>query len=161
MATAKKAPARKAAAKKAPAKKSPAKKAAAKKAPAKKAAAKKAAAKKAPAKKAAAKKAPAKKAGPASRAPDIGFLTPTSALATIAGKRPQLAASAHGAVWDYARQNGLVAAMSPRRIVLDSVLAKLFRGPRDPDDPRKGDDPGPSIVSWHAMKLAVRKNFKP
>ena len=57
MATAKKAPAKKAAGKKSAAKKAPAKKAAAKKAPAKKAAAKKA-----PAKKAAAKKAPAKKA---------------------------------------------------------------------------------------------------
>lgn len=56
MATAKKAPARKAAAKKAPAKKAAAKKAPAKKAAAKKAPAKKAAAKKAPAKKTVAKK---------------------------------------------------------------------------------------------------------
>ena len=135
MATAKKAPAKKAAApaKKAaaaPAKKAaaPAKKAAA---PAKKAAApaKKAAA---PAKKAAppAKEAAAKKAAPAKkRTPNAAFmkaLTPSAALAAIVGDKALPRTEITKKVWEYIKKNKLQDAVQKRVIVADAKLKEIF-----------------------------------
>lgn len=138
MATAKKAPAKKApAAKKAaPAKKAttakkaaPAKKAAApaKKAPAAKKAApaKKAAApaKKAPAKKAAAK-APAKK-----RTPNAAFmkpLTPDAALAAVVGNTPMPRTEIVSKLWAYIKKNKLQDAQNKRMVNGDAKLKELF-----------------------------------
>jgi len=136
MATAKKAPAKKAAA---PAKKAaaaPAKKAAA---PAKKAAAsaKKAAApaKKAaaPAKKAAApaKKAAAKKAAPAKkRTPNAAFMkamTPSAALAAIVGANPLPRTEVTKKVWEYIKKNKLQDAVNKRIIKADAKLKEIFK----------------------------------
>jgi upstream activation factor subunit UAF30 len=136
MATAKKAPAKKAAApaKKAaaaPAKKAaaPAKKAAA---PAKKAAApaKKAAA---PAKKAAApaKKAAAKKAAPAKkRTPNAAFMkamTPSAALAAIVGASPLPRTEVTKKVWEYIKKNKLQDAVNKRIIKADAKLKEIFK----------------------------------
>ncbi len=136
MATAKKAPAKKAAApaKKAaaaPAKKAaaPAKKAAA---PAKKAAApaKKAAA---PAKKAAApaKKAAAKKAAPAKkRTPNAAFMkamTPSAALAAIVGANPLPRTEVTKKVWEYIKKNKLQDAANKRMINADAKLKEIFK----------------------------------
>jgi chromatin remodeling complex protein RSC6 len=115
MATAKKAPAKKAAAKKAPAKK-----AAAKKAPAKKAAAKKA-----PVKKAAVKKAPAKK-----RTPNAAFMkamTPSDALASIIGKGPYPRTEVTKRVWDYIKKNNLQDEVNKRMINADAKLKEIFK----------------------------------
>jgi upstream activation factor subunit UAF30 len=120
MATAKKAPAKKAAAKKAPAKK-----AAAKKAPAKKAAAKKAPAKKAPAKKAAAKKAPAKK-----RTPNAAFMkamTPSAALAAVIGDKPLPRTEVTKKVWDYIKSNKLQDQAKKTMINADAKLKEIFK----------------------------------
>jgi upstream activation factor subunit UAF30 len=132
MATAKKAPAKKAAAKKAPAKKAavkkaPAKKAAVKKAPAKKAAApaKKAAAKKAPAKKAAKPKAPAKK-----RTPNAAFMKPmtaSAALAAIIGDKPMPRTEVTKKVWEYIKKNKLQDAVNRRMINADAKLKEIFK----------------------------------
>jgi chromatin remodeling complex protein RSC6 len=114
MATAKKAPAKKAAAKKAPAKK------AAKKAAPKAAAAKKAA----PAKKATAKKAPAKK-----RTPNAAFmraLTPDAALAAIVGDKPLPRTEVTKKVWDYIKKNKLQDAVNKRMINADAKLREVF-----------------------------------
>ena len=116
MATAKKAPAKKAAAKKAPAKKAPAKKAAA---------AKKVAAKKAPAKKVAAKKAPAKK-----RTPNAAFMkamTPSEALAAIIGKGPFPRTEVTKRVWDYIKKNKLQDEVNKRMINADARLKEIFK----------------------------------
>ncbi|HMM84628.1 MAG: SWIB/MDM2 domain-containing protein [Gammaproteobacteria bacterium] len=116
MATAKKAPAKKAAAKKAPAKKAPAKKAAA---------AKKVAAKKAPAKKVAAKKAPAKK-----RTPNAAFMkamTPSEALAAIIGKGPFPRTEVTKRVWDYIKKNKLQDEVNKRMINADAKLKEIFK----------------------------------
>ena len=116
MATAKKAPAKKAAAKKAPAKK-----AAAKKAPAKKAAAKKAA----PVKKAAAKKAPAKK-----RTPNAAFMkamTPSAALAAIIGAKPVPRTEVTKKVWEYIKANKLQDAAKKTMINADAKLKEIFK----------------------------------
>lgn len=134
MATAKKAPAKKAApAKKsaAPAKKAaaPAKKAAA---PAKKAAApaKKAAA---PAKKAAApaKKAAAKKAAPAKkRTPNAAFMkamTPSAALAAIVGSNPLPRTEVTKQVWAYIKKHKLQDAVNKRMINADTKLKEIFK----------------------------------
>lgn len=134
MATAKKAPAKKAApAKKsaAPAKKAaaPAKKAAA---PAKKAAApaKKAAA---PAKKAAApaKKAAAKKAAPAKkRTPNAAFMkamTPSAALAAIVGSNPLPRTEVTKQVWAYIKKHKLQDAVNKRMINADAKLKEIFK----------------------------------
>lgn len=129
MATAKKAPAKKAAA---PAKKAaaaPAKKAAA---PAKKAAApaKKAAA---PAKKAAApaKKAAAKKAAPAKkRTPNAAFMkamTPSAALAAIVGANPLPRTEVTKKVWEYIKKNKLQDAVNKRIIKADAKLKEIFK----------------------------------
>jgi SWIB-domain-containing proteins implicated in chromatin remodeling len=117
MATAKKAPAKKAAAKKAPAKKAAAKKAAPKAAAAKKAA---------PAKKAAAKKtAPAKK-----RTPNAAFmkaLTPSAALAAIVGDKPLPRTEVTKRIWDYIKKNKLQDAMNRRMINADAKLREIFK----------------------------------
>ena len=113
------------------AKKAPAKKAAAKKAPAKKPAAKKAVAKKAPAKKAAAKKAPAKKAAPAKkRTPNAAFMkamTPSSALAAIIGDRPLPRTEVTKKVWDYIKKNKLQDSVNRRMINADAKLKEIFK----------------------------------
>ena len=140
MATAKKAPAKKAPAKKAaPAKKVAAKKAApAKKvAPAKKAApAKKVAAKKAapakkvaakkvaPAKKVAAKKAPAKK-----RTPNAAFMKPLTlspALAAVVGDKPLPRTEIVSKLWVYIKAKGLQDKVNKRMINADDKLKAVF-----------------------------------
>lgn len=133
MATAKKAPARKAPAKKAaPAKKvaakkaAPAKKVAAKKAaPAKKVAAKKAApAKKAAAKKPAAKKAPAKK-----RTPNAAFMKPLSlsaALAAVVGDKPLPRTEIVKKLWIYIKAKDLQDKINKRMINADEKLRAIF-----------------------------------
>ena len=128
MATAKKAPAKKAPAKKAaPAKKvaakkaAPAKKVAAKKAaPAKKVAAKKAA----PAKKPAAKKAPAKK-----RTPNAAFmkaLTLSPALAAVLGDKPLPRTEIVSKLWVYIKANKLQDSTNKRMINADAKLKAVF-----------------------------------
>ncbi|MBI2728329.1 MAG: SWIB/MDM2 domain-containing protein [Polaromonas sp.] len=133
MATAKKAPAKKAPAKKAaPAKKvaakkaAPAKKVAAKKAaPAKKVAAKKAApAKKVAAKKPAAKKAPAKK-----RTPNAAFmkaLTLSPALAAVVGDKPLPRTEIVSKLWTYIKSKGLQDKINKRMINADDKLKAVF-----------------------------------
>ena len=128
MATAKKAPAKKAPAKKAaPAKKvaakkaAPAKKVAAKKAaPAKKVAAKKAA----PAKKPAAKKAPAKK-----RTPNAAFmkaLTLSKELAAVLGDKPLPRTEIVSKLWVYIKANKLQDSINKRMINADAKLKAVF-----------------------------------
>ncbi len=128
MATAKKAPAKKAPAKKAaPAKKvaakkaAPAKKVAAKKAaPAKKVVAKKAA----PAKKPAAKKAPAKK-----RTPNAAFmkaLTLSPALAAVLGDKPLPRTEIVSKLWVYIKANKLQDQINKRMINADAKLKAVF-----------------------------------
>ena len=133
MATAKKAPAKKAPAKKAaPAKKvaatkaAPAKKVAAKAAPAKKVAAKKAAPAKtaAPAKKAAAKKVPAKK-----RTPNAAFmkaLTLSPALAAVVGDKPLPRTEIVSKLWVYIKAKGLQDKVNKRMINADEKLRAVF-----------------------------------
>ena len=133
MATAKKAPAKKAPAKKAaPAKKvaakkaAPAKKVAAKKAaPAKKVAAKKAApAKKVAAKKPAAKKAPAKK-----RTPNAAFmkaLTLSKELAAVLGDKPLPRTEIVSKLWVYIKANKLQDQINKRMINADAKLKAVF-----------------------------------
>ncbi len=121
MATAKKAPAKKAAApakKAAPATKAaaPAKKVAAKAAPAKKAAA--------PAKKAAATKAPAKK-----RTVNAAFmkaLTPSAALAAVVGAAALPRTEVVSKLWAYIKKNGLQDATNKRNINADAKLKEIF-----------------------------------
>ncbi len=136
MATAKKAPAKKAPAKKAaPAKKvaakkvaAPAKKVAAKAAaPAKKVAAKKAA----PAKKVAAKKpAAAKKAAPAKkRTPNAAFmkaLTLSPALAAVLGDKPLARTEIVSKLWVYIKAKGLQDKINKRMINADEKLRAVF-----------------------------------
>jgi upstream activation factor subunit UAF30 len=117
MATAKKAPARKAA----PAKKAPAKKVATKKAPAKKAAPAK---KVAPAKKPAVKKAPAKK-----RTVNAAFmkaLTPSAALAAIVGASPLPRTEVVKKMWVYIKANKLQDAVNKRMINANAKLMEVF-----------------------------------
>ncbi len=131
MATAKKAPAKKAPAKKAaPAKKvavkaAPAKKAAAKKAaPAKKVAAKKAAPAKKAAAKPAAKKAPAKK-----RTPNAAFmkaLTLSPALAAVLGDKPLPRTEIVSKLWVYIKANKLQDSINKRMINADVKLKAVF-----------------------------------
>ena len=125
MATAKKAPAKKAAA---PAKKAaPATKAAA---PAKKVAVKAAApAKKAaaPAKKAA---APAKKAPAKKRTVNAAFmkaLTPSAALAAIVGSAPLPRTEVTKKIWDYIKKNKLQDSVNRRMINADAKLKEIFK----------------------------------
>ena len=129
MATAKKAPAKKAPAKKA----APAKTVAAKKAaPAKKVAAKKAApakkvvaAKKAPA----AKKVAAKKAPAAKRTPNPAFmkaLTLSPALAAVLGNKPLPRTEIVKQLWDYIKANKLQDSINKRMINADAKLKAVF-----------------------------------
>ncbi|MGH8846262.1 MAG: SWIB/MDM2 domain-containing protein [Polaromonas sp.] len=133
MATAKKAPAKKAPAKKA----APAKKVAAKKAaPAKKVAAKKAApakpvaAKKAaPAKKVAAKKPAAKKAPAKKRTPNAAFmkaLTLSPALAAVVGDKPLPRTEIVSKLWVYIKSKGLQDKINKRMINADEKLKAVF-----------------------------------
>ena len=122
MATAKKAPAKKAPAKKA----APAKKVAAKKAaPAKKVAAKKAApAKKVAAKAPAAKKVPAKK-----RTPNAAFmkaLTLSPALAAVVGDKPLPRTEIVSKLWIYIKAKGLQDKVNKRMINADEKLRAVF-----------------------------------
>jgi len=131
MATAKKAPAKKAPAKKAaPAKKvavkaAPAKKVAAKKAaPAKKVAAKKAAPAKKAAAKPAAKKAPAKK-----RTPNAAFmkaLTLSPALAAVLGDKPLPRTEIVSKLWVYIKAHKLQDSINKRMINADAKLKAVF-----------------------------------
>jgi chromatin remodeling complex protein RSC6 len=106
------------------AKKAPAKKAATKKAPAKKAATKKAAR---PATKAAAsaKKAPAKK-----RSPNAAFMkamTPSAALAAIIGDRALPRTEVTKKVWEYIKKNGLQDKAKRTMINADEKLREIFK----------------------------------
>ncbi|MDO9360111.1 MAG: SWIB/MDM2 domain-containing protein [Polaromonas sp.] len=116
MATAKKAPAKKAPAKKA----APAKKVAAKKA----APAKKVAAKKAPAKKVAAKKAPAKK-----RTPNAAFmkaLTLSPALSAVVGAAALPRTEIVRKLWIYIKAKGLQDKINKRMVNADEKLRAVF-----------------------------------
>ncbi|MES2510519.1 MAG: SWIB/MDM2 domain-containing protein [Pseudomonadota bacterium] len=130
MATAKKAPAKKAAAKKAaPAKKVAAKKAPAKKVAAKKAPAKKVVAKKAPAKKVAAKKPAAKKAPAKKRTPNAAFmkaLTLSPALAAVVGDKPLPRTEIVSKLWTYIKSKGLQDKVNKRMINADEKLKAVF-----------------------------------
>ena len=145
MATAKKAPAKKAAAKTAPAKKAapakkvvakkaaPAKKVVAKKAaPAKKVVAKKAApAKKVVAKKVVAKKVVAKKAPAKKRAPNPAFmkpLKPSAALAAVVGSTPLPRTEVVSKIWVYIKKHGLQDQANKRMINADAKLKEVFAG---------------------------------
>ena len=128
MATAKKAPAKKAPAKKA----APAKKVAAKKAaPAKTAAAKKAApAKKVAAKKAAPAKAPAAKKAPAKkRTPNAAFmkaLTLSKELAAVLGDKPLPRTEIVSKLWVYIKAHKLQDSINKRMINADAKLKAVF-----------------------------------
>ncbi|OGB07213.1 MAG: hypothetical protein A3E79_04675 [Burkholderiales bacterium RIFCSPHIGHO2_12_FULL_61_11] len=127
MATAKKAPAKKAPAKKA----APAKKVAAKKvAPAKKVAAKKAA----PAKKAAATKPAAKKAIPAKkRTPNAAFMKPLTlspALSAVVGDKPLPRTEIVSKLWVYIKAKGLQDKTNKRMINADEKLRAVFGKPQ-------------------------------
>ena len=105
------------------AKKAPAKKAAVKKAPAKKAA---------PAKKVVAKKAaPAKKTAPAKkRTPNAAFMkpmTPSAALAAIIGAAPLPRTEVTRKIWDYIKKNKLQDAANRRMINADAKLKEIFK----------------------------------
>ena len=105
------------------AKKAPAKKAVAKKAPAAK---KVAATTAAPAKKAAAKKtAPAKK-----RTPNAAFMkamTPSAALAAIIGPKPVPRTEVTKKVWEYIKKNGLQDQAKRTMINADAKLKEIFQ----------------------------------
>ena len=113
------------------AKKAPAKKAAAKKAPAKKKTAAKPPVKKAPAKKAPAKKAAAKKAAPAKkRTPNAAFMkpmTPSAALAAIIGAQAMPRTEVTKKVWEYIKKNKLQDAVNRRMINADAKLKEIFK----------------------------------
>ena len=108
------------------AKKAPAKKAAAKKAPAKKKTAAKPPVKKAPA-----KKAPAKKAAPAKkRTPNAAFMkpmTPSAALAAIIGAQAMPRTEVTKKVWEYIKKNKLQDAVNRRMINADAKLKEIFK----------------------------------
>ena len=132
MATAKKAPAKKAA----PAKKTAAKKAA----PAKKAASAKSAA---PAKKAAAKKAPAKK-----RTPSAAFMkamTPSPALAAVIGDKPLPRTEVTKKVWEYIKKNNLQDKEKRTMINADAKLKAVV---------------GVSPISMFGMTKEISKHLK-
>ena len=105
----------------------------AKKAPAKKAVAKKAApAKKAAAKPAAsAKKAVAKKAAPAKkRTPNAAFMkamTPSAALAAIIGDRPVPRTEVTKKIWEYIKKNSLQDQAKRTMINADTKLKEIFK----------------------------------
>ena len=97
----------------------------AKKAPAKKAPAKKAAAKKAPAKKAAVTKVAAKKAPAKKRTPNAAFMkamTPSAALAAIIGDKAMPRTEVTKKVWEYIKKNGLQDKVKRTMINADAKL---------------------------------------
>lgn len=101
---------------------------------AKKAPAKKAVAKKAPAKKAAIKKAPAKKAAvkkvAAKRTPNAAFMkamTPSPALAAIIGDKPLPRTEVTKKVWEYIKKHKLQDAVNKRNINADDKLKVIFK----------------------------------
>src|SRR6201747_2630342 len=99
---------------------------------AKKAPAKKAAAEKAPAKKAApAKKVAAKKAAPAKkRTPNAAFMkamTPSPALAAIIGSKPVPRTEVTKKVWEYIKANKLQDAAKRTMINADAKLKEIFK----------------------------------
>ncbi len=103
------------------AKKAPAKKAA----PAKKPAAKKAA----PAKKVVAKKAPAKKAPAKKRTPNAAFMkamTPSAALAAVIGATPVPRTEVVSKLWIYIKKHGLQDSVNQRNINADEKLKAVF-----------------------------------
>ena len=103
------------------AKKAPAKKAA----PAKKPAAKKAA----PAKKVVAKKAPAKKAPAKKRTPNAAFMkamTPSAALAAVIGATPVPRTEVVSKLWVYIKKHGLQDSVNKRNINADEKLKAVF-----------------------------------
>ena len=106
------------------AKKAPAKKAAAK-APAKKATAT------APAKKAASPKAPSKAAAPAKkRTPNAAFMkamTPSAALAAIIGDKPMPRTEVTKQVWVYIKKHGLQDSAKKTMINADAKLKDIFK----------------------------------
>ncbi len=111
------------------AKKAPAKKAAKKAAPAKKAPAKKVVAKKAPAKKVVAKKAPAKKAPAKKRTPNAAFmkpLTPSAALAAVIGNTPSPRTEVVSKLWTYIKKHNLQDKVNKRNINADDKLKAVF-----------------------------------
>ncbi len=108
------------------AKKAPAKKAVAKKAPAKKVVAKKAPAKPV-AKKAA---APAKKPAAKKRAPSAAFMkpmTPSSALAAVIGDKPLPRTEVTRKVWEYIKKNSLQDKAKKTMINADAKLKEIFK----------------------------------
>ena len=124
MATAKKAPATKAA----PAKKAAAPAAKKAAAPAKKAAAP--ATKAAPAKKAAAPAAKKAAAPAKKRTPNAAFmkaLTPSAALAAIVGSNPLPRTEVTKKVWEYIKKNKLQDAVNKRMINADAKLKEIFK----------------------------------
>jgi chromatin remodeling complex protein RSC6 len=120
MATAKKAPAKKAAP--AVAEASPKKAASVKAAAPAKKAASPAVEKPAPAKKAAAKKAPAKKAASAF----MKALTPSAALAAVVGKKALPRTEVVKQLWVYIKKNGLQDSVNKRMINADAKLKAVF-----------------------------------
>ena len=101
---------------------------------AKKAPAKKAAAKKAPAKKKTGTKPPvkaAKKAAPAKkRTPNAAFMkamTPSAALAAIIGDKPMPRTEVTKKVWEYIKKNKLQDAVNRRMINADAKLKEIFK----------------------------------
>ena len=103
------------------AKKAPAKKAA----PAKKPAAKKAA----PAKKVVAKKAPAKKAPAKKRTPNAAFMkamTPSAELAAVIGATPVPRTEVVSKLWIYIKKHGLQDKVNKRNINADDKLKAVF-----------------------------------
>ena len=104
---------------------------------AKKAPAKKAAAKKAPATKAADKAAPAKKAAvkkvAAKRTPNAAFmkaLTPSPALAAVIGAAPLPRTEVTKKVWEYIKKHNLQDAANKRNINADDKLKAIFKKPQ-------------------------------
>ncbi len=93
-----------------------------------KAPAKKLAAKKTPAKRAAAKKTPVKKsaAGAAAKAPRIGTLRPSTALAAVIGDALVARTEVVKKLWDYIKAKGLQDATNKRAINADAKLLPVF-----------------------------------
>ena len=104
---------------------------------AKKAPAKKAAAKKAPAKKAAAKSGSSKPvvraAAKTTRSPNAAFMkamTPSAALSAVIGAGAFPRTEVTKRVWDYIKKNNLQDAQNKRMINADAKLKEIFKKPQ-------------------------------
>ena len=104
---------------------------------AKKAPAKKAAAKKAPAKKAAAKSGSSKPvvraAAKTTRSPNAAFMkamTPSAALSAVIGPGAFPRTEVTKRVWDYIKKNNLQDAQNKRMINADAKLKEIFKKPQ-------------------------------